>query len=305
MRSLFPYLLLSLLLTIAACDEDSFSQVVNIPIPDHDPLPVLSLNLQVGDTLAEALLGVSRGILDEFDENDNRGANVELYQDDVLIGTGSFTVSSGPFWQGMELSEPITTSASTYRLVGQVQGFDPVEATQVMPTVPVFESVSYTPDGAIDSEGFRVDEVEFDLIDPPGEQNYYAFRVSVGQRTCTFDPDNGQVCTDDSTRLNSLYLLSPDPLLSPGLSYDLVLSDQSFDGTRFRVRLQADNFTDSTPFLEVFHLSEDAYRYMRSFAAYQESRDNPFAEPVQVHNNVDGGYGAFIVANKVLQRLEE
>ncbi|MEM1358308.1 MAG: DUF4249 domain-containing protein [Bacteroidota bacterium] len=307
MRSFFLYLLfLPILFTIAACDEDSFSQVVNIPIPEHEPLPVLSLNLQTGDTLAKALLGVSRGILDEFDENDNRGAKLELYQDDVLIGMGSYGVSSGRFWQGMQLSEPITGNAATYRLVGQLEGFEPVEATQAMPTVPVFENVRYTRDGAIDSEGFRVDEVEFDLIDPPGEENFYAFRVSVAEQACIFDPLTGESrCREDTTRLNSLFLTSPDPLLSDGLDFDFVLSDQSFDGTRYRVRLQADNFTEFIPFLEVFHLSEDAYRYMRSFAAYQESRDNPFAEPVQVHNNVVGGYGAFIIANKALRRLEE
>jgi len=52
-----------------------------------------------------------------------------------------------------------------------------------------------------------------------------------------------------------------------------------------------------------FRLTEDAYRYGISQEAFINARDNPFAEPVNIHNNVTGGYGYFVVANRQSEDL--
>jgi hypothetical protein len=93
--------------------------------------------------------------------------------------------------------------------------------------------------------------------------------------------------------------------LNDASGYGLVLSDQSFNGNTYRVRIQADNYNqDTLPTLEVYRLTEDAYRYAVSRYAYENSVDNPFAEPVNVHNNVSEGYGYFVLSNGLKLVLE-
>jgi len=285
---------------LTACDDDSFSQTVDIPFPEHEPLPALSLNLRSGDSLAYALLNLSRGIIDEPVENDTRVATTELYRDDVLIGTRSYPLSQelSTFETVMTLTEPIRDEETNYRLVGKIDGFPDAVATQVMPAAALFSDVEYTRDGALDNDGFRVDEVTFKLEDPAATTDYYAFRVTTPGQNCTFDETTmTSECTNDFTQFYSVFVSSPDPLLLEGLDFGLLLTDQSFNGGSVTVRLFADSFNDGDLYLEVYRISEDAYRYARSFAAYIEAGDNPFAEPVQVHGNVENGYGAFVATN--------
>jgi hypothetical protein len=41
-------------------------------------------------------------------------------------------------------------------------------------------------------------------------------------------------------------------------------------------------------------LTKDYYQYLISYNSYIENKDNPFADPVQVYNNIFGGYGIFV-----------
>lgn len=287
MRTLI-YFSFAIVLLASSCDEDSFSQTVDIPIPEHEPLPALTLDLRSGDSIASTVLDLSRGILDEADET--RGnKTVELYRNDVLIAESDPNSQSIRSFN-LDLDAPLGTEVATYRLVGKIDGYTDVEAIQLMPTQPDFTVVSYDPQGSIDIDGFRTDEIIFDLVDDPDTEDYYGFRV-------TNNPEDQFI--------NDYYLQSPDPLLKDAIGYGLVLSDQSFNGSTYRVRIQADNYNeDPRPALEVFHITEDAYRYSVSRIAYEDSVDNPFAEPVNVHNNMENGYGYFLLSNGRKQVLE-
>ncbi|WP_020569976.1 DUF4249 family protein [Neolewinella persica] len=307
MRTLI-YLSLIIVFLASSCDEDSFSQTVDIPIPEHEPLPALTLDLRSGDTIANSVLDLSRGILEEADQTIGN-KQVELYRDDVLIAASDPNSQSVRFFDLM-LAAPIGTEEATYRLVGKIDGFTEVEATQIMPVIPEFTLISYEPEGAIDIDGFRTDEIILDLEDDPAKEDFYGFRVTNTPRdqiSC-FINSSGDTIVCDTFRnefVRDYYLQSPDPLLNEGTGYGLVLSDQSFNGNTYRVRLQADNYNrDSMPTLVVYRLTEDAYRYAVSRNAYEDSVGNPFAEPVNVHNNVAEGYGYFVLSNGVRVVLE-
>ncbi len=85
----------------------------------------------------------------------------------------------------------------------------------------------------------------------------------------------------------------------------LSITDESFDGGTFRGRLQFYGNLGSGNFaLRVYALTEDGFRYLRSYTAYEDSRFDPFSEPVNVHNNVVGGYGFFMVSNLLEVEVE-
>ena len=41
------------------------------------------------------------------------------------------------------------------------------------------------------------------------------------------------------------------------------------------------------------NISQDYYYYRRSLELYNQSSDNPFAQPVQVYSNIENGFGIF------------
>jgi Domain of unknown function (DUF4249) len=45
--------------------------------------------------------------------------------------------------------------------------------------------------------------------------------------------------------------------------------------------------------IEILHVNEDYFRYIKSVRNYSDVQGNPFAEPVNVVNNIQNGYGFF------------
>ena len=303
-----------ILLVCASCTDDSFSQIVEIPIPAHDPQPVLSLELTAGDTLVYPLVTRSYGVLDE-EPTEDRTTTYRLLRngEPVFAGTGNIAnvrrageAVTPDSIIGYEFLDTRLSGAAgaEYRFEAEVVGIGRAFAEQRMPTAPTVAVRSYEPDGAVDIDGFRLDELVLTLEDVPGEENFYGFRVVVTSFDFVCDQDPaGQVTCDSFPRRFDVFSSSPDPLLLETNDYGLVLRDDSFSGQDKDVRLQFSSQGDNSPLsVEVFSLTEDGYRYVTSRYAAQEAADNPFAEPVTVHENIEGGLGIFMVSNLV--RLE-
>ena len=277
---------------LSGCTEDNFSQIARIDLPEHETAPTLNLHVVVGDTVLTPFVGLSYGINES--EPASRPARVSLGQNgstvfDEEVPTGVDT--------RFVLEDSITGATLDYVLRAEVEGFDPVEARQRMPRPPAVSDLEFEIDGATDFEGFQLDAYELTLTDPAGEDNYYLFRVlsafspcgSAAADTCAFPI----VVQQEFTTFGE----SPDPLLTNTLDFGFLLRDDTFDGDTYRVRFNAENF-NSFAALDVYSLTEDAYLYFLSRDAYDRSVDNPFAEPANVHENVDGGHGIFMVSNR-------
>ena len=295
-------------LLFSSCGEDAFSTTVNIPFPEHEPLPSITLDMRSGDTTVFTRVSLSRGIVDEPKAVTARPTLTILRGGNEILSTEVDMPDSDGQQSGFVLDNPIDHEEDEYELRLEFPGFETTTAIQQMPSLPIVTNLDYEEDGAIDTEGFRVDKIEFDLTDNPMTEDYYGFRVLAEScyEQCIFDPDTGvETCEDVCTGyFNESYLLSPDPTFKEASAFGLVLNDKSFTSGTFRVRLTADNFSGDSAFLEVYHITEDAYRFGISRLAYENSRNNPFAEPVNVHTNVEKGYGHFILSNRVRVALE-
>lgn len=80
----------------------------------------------------------------------------------------------------------------------------------------------------------------------------------------------------------------------------LLINDNTFNGDlfHFSVQVQAYPYSDgqgNTYFepitLELRHISESYYRYYRTLRQQHRANGDPFAEPVLVYNNINGGKG--------------
>lgn len=296
-------------LLITSCGEDSFSTTVDIPLPKHDPLPAISLDIRTGDTTVFTRVSLSRGIVDQAVPVSVEPTLTLLRNGAEILSTPIQMPNSDGQTAEFLLQDSINNEEAIYELELDFPGFDQATAVQRMPSSPIVSNLDYEEDGAIDTEGFRVDKIEFDLADDPNTEDYYGFRVLSENcfQQCITNEATGEVtCTNVCTGFfNNFFVLSPDPTLKQAAGFGLVMTDKAITGNKFRVRLTADSFGEADSyFLEVSHITEDAYRYGISRLAYQDSRDNPFAEPVNVHTNVEQGYGHFIMANRIRVPLE-
>lgn len=288
------------LLVQQACTDESLGQVVEIDIPEHQSLPTLGMDLRSGDTIAQVLASKSLGILDqnEFAPIDN--TKIQLLRNGALI-TDNFTLIPGDYIFTAQLPAPLEqTPGATYRVQVDVPGVGMAFAEQIMPAKPVVTEIVYSPDGGISPDGERVDEIKVTIQDAGSEKNYYALDLFMGWFEIA---DNG----DTIMEVNNSFIETNDPVLSPGTPYDLVFSDEAFNGGSYTARAFAIDHTvggNDIAFVRVYQLTRDAFLYARSLSQYWESNGNPFMEPVTVHGNVVGGYGAFILSNYLEFRIQ-
>lgn len=294
----------ALALFLNSCDGDSFSQVVEIDVPEHDPRPVLNLQVEAGqEGVLNTLVTNSKGILDpESTYELPPDAEVTLYRNGDVFATFKFSEFDQRYLAG--LSDPFPNQAGdTYLLEAKIPAFDLVQVSQEMPVIPKVENATYEVEGTIDPEGYRVDELIVDIIDQePGKTNYYG--LDLFQLYYEIDPFSG-----DTTNVyrNKVSIDTNDPLLSYGSRYSLIFNDESFSGGEYQARCYTYYSVGEEFDVEVhlYQLTEDAFLYARSYEQYQNAIDNPFAEPVTVHSNIPNGYGIFSLVNKDVYLIED
>lgn len=293
-KVLVPGLLLATaVLTYSSCTEDSFSQIVEIDIPEHKPKPVIASQINAGDTLVQALVSISQGILDTSNYVFPANATVQLLRN----GQDPLVLTFNPDKKSYTAPAPAVGFApgARYRIEAQVPGYGTAYSEQEMPAAPDVASVELRRNAVINPNGNRSDEVLVTIDDPAGSANYY--RIELWQEGTIVFPG-------DTIEFNQpAYIESNDPNLQDGRSGGKVLADGAFNGTRYIVRFSTGSTWTDTPnsaqkyTLRIAQITRDAYLYERTLTQYYRALGNPFAEPVTVHSNIEGGYGAFRAAH--------
>ncbi|MCB9051374.1 MAG: DUF4249 domain-containing protein [Lewinellaceae bacterium] len=284
----------------SGCGSDSFSQVVEVDIPAHESRLVLNARFSSLDTNVTVLVANSLGILDTSGYDIPEAAKVRLFRDDELLG-GDFTYWPERLKFFLALDEPLGPASHLYRMEVEAPGYEPIFAEQRMPVPVPIQSLRFEKDGAIDDEGRRADGIEIQFTDPAEEENYYALEFY-------YDFFVVQPEGDTIVYRNSLYASTLDQVIQYGYTYEQLFTDKSFDGSSYTVSLYLYKGAipdDIVPgaglslrlYARLYSLSRDAFLYDLSLRQYHDARDNPFAEPVTVHGNIEGGYGIFALSS--------
>ncbi len=266
-------------ISFAACaGEDFFESTVDIDTPPHQPALAVTANFAAGDTTLRIYLTHSLDILEQNDAEPIPDADVEVFKDGISLGKAGYY--SDKLYK-LPLPQPLPPDNATYKLKVSAPGFDPVQASQVMPaTVPII-SATFEIDGAIDDDGEKVDELTIEFEDPAGIENFYSLNAYV---------------VFDSQYTEELSLGILDPITEEGMD-DYLLKDVTFDGKRYEWRFKAYRFFEITEDVKMYvvlrSITADQYFFSRSVQLSYDNDDNPFAEPVIIHNNIEGGYGIF------------
>lgn len=283
MRSFIYSLFICSLFAIWSCE-----QVIEVPIPEHVPELVMSSFYVSGEDSIQVILSNSIGVL----ENDTlikpvEGATINLYEDGNLL----FAIPEvGPGLYVNHMSTPLQVGKE-YRLEAAASGYESVSAVQTLPETVTITNEVYDPNGGITLDGYLQDEIRFDMQDKAGEDNYYQIVIKHLPDTTGFS-DYG------------VSTWSLDPIMEEGWEAPLY-NDVTFDGRLYNMIIISDPLYDPSfqIAIDLRVISKDKYFLSKSILASFYAQDNPFAEPVIIHSNVENGKGVFSMEARTFKIL--
>ncbi len=234
-------------------------------------------------------------------------ARILLYENSILVDS-LFNISIWPSYPGLPTVMPnysvetlIPTVGKTYEIHVKAPGFPDAFATT---TIPNLVKIDY-----VDTAIVNVPKTEWDdgvrlrcdiaFTDPEDTQNYYMVYA--------FNS------VDDGKRV-SIPLRTSEPVVEEVLSggsvdHGLAFFDKSINGQQKRISILLDVDDIGMPFIErnypfdaptktalffyLYSIDESYYKYIQTLNLFFKNYKNPFAQPVQVYSNVEGGYGMF------------
>jgi hypothetical protein len=237
------------------------------------------------DSVVAVNVSKSLSILD----NDNivyiNDATVNLYENGVFLQTLSFD-NNGNYY-----AYQVTPDfGKNYSLKVSAPGYKDAYAENNIPMPIQIISVDTM---TVSGEWNDMLQCKIKFYDNPDERNYYFFNVrSLNEK---YDPDS-----TINYSLSNIYFDSTDPIVEETLknNFGILFSDEMINGQTYSlsVLLNKYDFTGNDTIMVYFNLNSityDFYLYAKSYANHVSAQGDPFAEPVQVYNNITGGYGVF------------
>lgn len=310
MKRIVLYTLIAILAT--ACEK-----TVKVDIPKKDPKLVINGLLVKGETVS-LHIGKSRGVLDPdnfttslIEQYTVKNATVALFENGISIDTLAYRASDYTYYSPRNR---VARDGAVYMIKATAPGFTmAAEASSQVPSQSVIAGVVWVRNARTDAGGYPMDDITIKLNDPAAEKNFYLVQIHTASPYTSFP--GGFWCVSSSDKD-----LEPpaetDPLDQESCynGHRMLMKDVNFNGGFKQLRLsmesaQLNNYIDPTdgrlyrPYVKVFRITEDHFRFMRSMDIYDASTENPFAEPTNVFTNVKNGYGIFSISTVAVDTL--
>ena len=300
-------LLLSIMLSATGCRK-----YLDFEGEDLQPRLVL-YGLAEADSLITVYLSNSRGVIDP-----GPLAAITNGQVRVFDGQGNLLEELQHVGEGIYRgSQPIAVGSELV-LRAEAPGLGAVRTADRVPlAVPIQQLDTVTFVTSDPGSGFEVPtlEITFTIADPGDRRNFYLLEGFVGQRYFieqVFDPVSGTFVNDTIELAEPFWsranfsttdlVLTSEMDMGPDESRvffrRVIFRDDVFNGSTrsFRVRLESIFRPGSLDF-RLVSISESAFLYYRTLERYAFAQGDPFAEPVQVFTNVEGGLGIWAGTN--------
>ncbi|MEM8906571.1 MAG: DUF4249 domain-containing protein [Bacteroidota bacterium] len=289
------------ILLFIAC-SDFFSTTLEVEPPTHQTQLVLHAVLTDTDTIWNALIGRSIGLLETTDADGFylNDAQVMLYQNEQEVLTLNPQTPDPANLVEYNFSAPVLPEQMDHRASYTFRvshpDFPSLVARQSFPQqVPLSQSLIRENSGLNDF-GERTNQVELRFTDPAGVANYYEVSLFA------FDTTTGAIFL---TELSTL-----DPNLRPGRGEGYLLSDERFDGNAYRLLMDYVPEWGEDVDVELYAIwrtvTSDYFRYALSVKAQEDAQDfGTFAEPVSIYSNVENGLGIFAMRTERIVKIGE
>lgn len=239
----------------------------------------------------------SLSVLDNADLKFIDNATIKIFKDSVLLET--ITEQDEDKWYRTENNLPeigggysIEVSSPGFGKKLFAEDYVPQVISVTGVDITITDSMFY--DGGDYSYGSIEGDFDVKFTDPPDIENYYKLSIFYYD-TVYFDYQNP---SKYKIVKNELSISSEDVSVITKGDYNnsLLLTDVLFDGQNYQLKV---SFTDWNAhkekqyIIELVSLNKSGYLYRRTIDDYNQSQNDPFAEPVQIYCNVENGYGIF------------
>lgn len=192
------------------------------------------------------------------------------------------------------------TSGITYTIEVSHPDYKTVIAQAEVPEGITIQGIDTS---TIVDNGYEVYRLDITFEDPIGT-NYYDVKLHYATVSPIYD-EQGNIIAYAPMVTPVYYYPANENLLTGNAG--TAFSDVFFEGQRFKLNLNVDKYyfensffgdTTSQSFpgillIELRTISEDYFLYEQSLNKYFVAEGDPFAQPVQVTTNIDGGLGIF------------
>jgi hypothetical protein len=188
----------------------------------------------------------------------------------------------------------------TYTLKVSAPGYETITSNVAVPeAVPVLGVKSTSVLEPL-NEDLSIRTFEIKFKDPPAGANYYALSILISRSWSKFP-----YRSHGNLEMNPLNPTFSDAYLGewfttslvPGQQdYNLMFNDHTFNGQECSFKFWSYEYKIEehlTYTILLKSLSEEFYDYRMTYHMQVISKDDPFAQPVQVFSNIHNGYGIF------------
>jgi len=270
----YIFTLFAIALLLSACET-----TIDYDLPQEPSKITIDTKLLVDDTpIVHVFTSVSA--LSRQDPSEAVGAEVMLYENGVFVS--ELPMGQSPYGQPIYTSNYPIKANQVYKvqvaLPNYTTAFGEGLAKEAIPiTNVVFDSISH--------------DLAFTFQDPPTKEDYYLITARAITNDYSIYYSTNDVVIDFFED-NSF----DDPFGGSGEKFGEkgYMSDQYFNGKTKTVRITIEEdlvyFPEGRFYIELWRISEDLYNHQRTKAIAWTS-ENPFSEPVQIHSNIENGYG--------------
>jgi hypothetical protein len=297
----------TLLLFSAACTKE-----IKVDIPEHQPALVISSNTVVNDTVRVQVSRSSSILKYKYNMDLNvPDATVVLYENDKELSKMNYDQQTHIYSSGT-----VAMDGKIYSIKVSAPGFASVEARSDVASAVTINSVKRYSKVRLDMNGRDQDEIRISFNDPATIGDFYivsitpppfqedTFKNGYHYSGCanTTDASVESIYNegiDQNTCLSSDAIFFRDALFN-GTSKELHL----FISSEYLLPVVGRNGDTLYPSVELYHVPEAYFRYLKSYQFASENNGNPFAEPTNVYSNVKNGYGIFSIISADYKELK-
>ena len=248
----------------------------------------------------KARVTLSMGILEFPNFAPVQNATVNIYENGSLMET----LTNGNFLSIKDSGPPVDCNygsinffpvpGNTYRIEVKAALYETISATYIQPLKVELDTLEVTILGPNPSYQYSKNiQFKVTFIDPP-EENFYQLMIKAQSEDSLFPQAGAEFGLSFS---DPAYKETNDIFYQR--YYPIAFTDSYFNGKKTSLDFESiiSQYPDSPPLnyytVYINHISKDYYNYLKTFYLQDINLDDPFAQPVQVENNVQNGFGIF------------
>jgi hypothetical protein len=258
---------------------------VDIDVPFEQQKLVLNSFFNT-DSVWAATLSANQHILDTLYEQRVENALIVVYHAGAAVDT-LMHLSDGVY--RADTGKPLP--GKSYEIKAMAPGYPDVTSHSYVPLPTLITDIQVTKGAS--SEGYPEDVFHVKFQDDPLVENFYQIYVEGESDYIDFETAKirkhrfrlGMATNDPSVRSNEYSGFD-------GIFIKDVLFTNGNGAISFTTQGQVMDFY-SYVIVTIRTLSKDYYNYKTTGRLQEDISDNPFAQPINVYNNIDNGFGIF------------